>query len=359
MSSGVVQVPQNNLDGLLVQTRGYAAGAGRTRYLHSTQIVEAGDLPDTGWFLKIVVDPQAPSLDRFVRVCGPKDISEFGMDRATSVRAGVSYYRVSTFSRWWDDLAAAQDDAAMIRSLCSRLAAIWRQVQDAWLTDADGDQYTLPLPQDALVEERTAAYEAALSQRDAASARVTTAMAAEVQANQSVTRLVSALATLRTAHTTAEATRAALAQVRAILQGGLVTDVHAFLDEVAAGIVAYNGESQSGNSSYAYFADPDDEESGEANEGSVTALVPGLRSAAWAASGHVVAIDGQMGALTAQVSELGAAVTEAEQALTVAQRAALAAQRERMAAQTDLVAKETALSQAQVALEAVDPDYFA
>lgn len=359
MSNGVVQVPQNALDGVLVQTRGYVSGTGATRYLHRTQITTAGDLPDTGWFLKQIVDARAPALDRFARVCGPKDITDFGMDRAAAVRAGAVYYRVATFQRWWEDLSAAQEDAAMVRSLCSRLAAIWRQVQEAWLTDADGEQYTLPLPQDSLVEERTEAYETALAQRDAASARVTTAIAAEVQANQAVTRLVSHLATIRTAHATASTTRAALAQVRAILTDGLVDAVQEFLAEVSAGIAAYSAESQSANPSYNYFADPDDEESGEDDEGSVTALIPGLRQAAWAANGQTAAIDGQMTSLTAQVAALGTAVLDVESALTSAQRVALAAQRERMAAQTDLVGKEAALSEARVALETVDPDYFA
>lgn len=271
---------------VMTQRRGLVpVGRGR-RFQVDCLVTEAGPLPDPGVFLYMVRDRSDPRLDAFERICTAADLDIFPMDRAQALRDRQSYYRRADYVSSYTEVEAGQAAADVITSAVDRLVSSWTVYADTFSTagfttpTAGAQTYTFPLEDSVPLEDRVAAYDAAVLAREAADAAVAAKTAAIARLNEQradqVSRRVLVARLLETLSPVAEYQDALATQIN----GGL-TPLSQLLDVVGATPPVLEADITAGRidadaNIRDWLRDPDDEEEGEADEGSV---LPYLRAA--------------------------------------------------------------------------------
>jgi len=89
-------------------------------------VTEKGDLPDVYLFTVEIEDATDPKEDSFARVVTVDDIEELSPDRVTAVAANAQYYRVKSWTFFYDNVDTAANATDVLKSRLDELVEDWR-----------------------------------------------------------------------------------------------------------------------------------------------------------------------------------------------------------------------------------------
>lgn len=196
------------------QIREALVASGAVRYDVTTAVTDKGDLPDSGFFLLEVIEPDDPKRDELARVSGIADFTEYGVSRQTAIRTNAGFYRSAVVILRENDLIDANNASLQLKDQLNQLVTDYQFYLDQFFAPSPGESLFFPQADVGLLTPLIAEYEAAVADVEEQEALVATK---EDECSEAEDALTAAQAEETAASDTLDALDRALASLNAAL----------------------------------------------------------------------------------------------------------------------------------------------
>lgn len=149
-----------------IQTRKAVYIEGVEKFELTIYVSEKGDLPSAAIFVLKIEDETDPKEDVFARVANIADLTSLKEVRTEAVSADASYYRVSSYVFYYDDLDTAVAAQDVLKSRVDELVTDWQTYEDDFV--ATSEETTHPRYDESAFQSLVTSYETCLAAEETA-----------------------------------------------------------------------------------------------------------------------------------------------------------------------------------------------